>query len=129
MNKNGQVNLLISPVYLKQWLETSKETLYFVESSINNALYDLFLIGVQLVLSDPCKWVKVLIIDGFPYITNNVIPLFQGLSIWLQVFVLAPSLEVLNAFKTFLEAKSNAVGVFFGTWCHLEPEVCNPGND
>jgi hypothetical protein len=76
-------------------------------------------VNVQLVLLNPRKRIKVFLVMLFPRITDNVIPLFESIRIRLQICMLAPPLEVLNALETFIKAEDNTVGIFFSSWGHL----------
>jgi hypothetical protein len=60
-----------------------------------------------------------------PNITDNIIPLFEGISIWLKIGMLAPSLEILDALKTLGEAVDDALDVVIGVWLHLKPVLLN----
>ena len=63
----------------------------------------------------------MLIVVFLPNITNDVVPLFEGISIGLEVGMLAPSLEVLNALQAFREAVNHTLDVLVGAWLHLQP--------
>lgn len=76
MDKNGQVDLLISPVDFKQRLEPSEELSHFIKSTINNVLDNLLLLVIKLVLIDPGERIKVLLVMLLPDIANDIIPLF-----------------------------------------------------
>ena len=43
--------------------------------------------------------------------------------------MLAPSLEVLDAFEALAEALNHAVGVILGTRSHLKPELLDVGDN
>ena len=53
MNKNRQINLLISPVNFKKGLEASEESLYLIEGTLDAFSNDLLLFSVKAVLIDP----------------------------------------------------------------------------
>jgi hypothetical protein len=55
------------------------------------------MIHIQLILLNPREGVEMFLIMLFPGISNDIIPLFKSISIWLQIGMLAPSLEVLDA--------------------------------
>ena len=71
----------------------------------------------------------MLIVVLFPNITNDIVPLLKCIGIWLEVSMLAPSLEVLDAFKTFGEAIYYTLDVVVGAGLHLQPVLLDVGNN
>jgi hypothetical protein len=86
------------------------------------------MIHVELILLNPREGVEMFLIMLFPGITNDIIPLFESISIWLQISMFAPSLEVLNAFKTLIEAEYHTVRIIFSSRGHLQPVLLDVGH-
>jgi len=129
IDKKGKVSLLVSPVDFKKRLEASQKLFHFVKSAVDNVTHYILVVNIQLVFLDPRERIEMLFIMLLPFFTNNIIPLFKSISIWQQISMLAPSLEVLDAFEALAEALNHAVGVILGTRSHLKPELLDVGDN
>ena len=128
IDQERKVCLLVSPVNFKQRLEPGKELLHLIECTFNDVTDNVFMIHVELILLNPREGVEMFLIMLFPGITNDIIPLFESISIWLQISMFAPSLEVLNAFKALIEAEYHTVRIIFSSRGHLKPVLLDVGH-
>lgn len=129
IDQQRKVGLLVSPVNLEQRLEASKELLHLIECALNDVTDKVLVIDVQLVLLNPREGIEMLLVVLFPRVSDDVVPLFESVSVWLQIGMLAPSLKVLDALESLIEAEDNTVRIVFCSGCHLKPVLLNAGND
>jgi hypothetical protein len=53
IHQQWKISLLVSPVYLKQRLESGKELLHFIERTLDDVTDDVFMVDVKLILLNP----------------------------------------------------------------------------
>jgi hypothetical protein len=124
INEQSEVSLFISPVKLKNWLESLQEQIKLIIRLVKNAVDQRLSLKVKMVVSNPVLRVKIDRVKHVPTrFSNDVIPVLQNISVGHKLTVLGPSLEVLDLVKTRLEGSLDDVHVVLFGGAHREPEL------
>ena len=88
-------------------METGQEVVSLRVGAVNDLVDSLILGCKEFLVTDPSQGVQSesLLIRLFPLFTNDVVPLFQSVSVHLEVTVLRPSGEALNLLETLCEVR------------------------
>ena len=78
IHNNIHIELFVSPVDFKEWLESSEESLGFAIGLLHDSFYFLLGLSFGWVLTDPLVWIKVLGVSDVPVLTWSLIPSLQG---------------------------------------------------
>lgn len=100
VDKDLHVELLVSPVDLKERLEISDELPQFTKGVLKDGPDNFRMTSVDWIRLNPLFWIKFGRVRLFPLVTDDIIPIFQSISIWTQIRMLVPPLKLFNLIKS-----------------------------
>jgi len=112
VNQFFKVKLLVSPVDFKKTLEALDKHLRLFEGAVHDELNALVLGFLDDLVGNPALGVEEDGLGLFP-LSLHVVPLFQGISVVLQVLVLTPASEALNRLKPRAEGLEHTINEVF----------------
>jgi len=125
LNQNIDVELLVSPIDLKDRLEASQESAGFAVGVVNYFVHSGFLGDEELLVADPSQRIqsKSFLVRLIPLIAHNVVPLLKRVSVHFQVTVFRPPGEAGYLIETLLEVLLDLILKILLIRLHFDPEV------
>lgn len=122
------VKLLVTPIDLKERLESLQEALNLAEGGLNCVRHEPFVVQIERVIKDPQLRVEVERVIDLPRLADNVIPVLELFNVRLELLVLGPALEALDPLKPSLERLDDQFDVLCAAGRRLQPPLVEVGH-